>query len=47
MHDSERFRQLPPLTSDEVAEWKAGKSSSLVLLEYLPSGGSALFGVAG
>lgn len=43
--DSERFRNMPTLTSDEVAEWKAGGSFSLVLLEYLPGGGSALFGV--
>lgn len=43
--NSEQFRQMPPLTSDEVAEWKAGQSFSLVLLEHLPSGGSALFDV--
>lgn len=43
--DSERFREMPPLTSDEVVEWKAGESFSLVLLEHLPDGGSALFDV--
>ena len=42
---SEQFREMPSLTSDEVAEWKAGQSFSLVLLEYLPGGGSALFDV--
>lgn len=43
--DSEYFQSLSPLLSDEVAEMKAGQSLSLVLLEYVPTGGGVIFEV--
>jgi hypothetical protein len=43
--DSEYFHQLSPLTSDYVAELSAGQELSLLLLEYVPSGGGVIFPV--
>lgn len=43
--DSDYFHNLWPLTSDEVAEMKPGQTLSLVLLEYVPTGGGVLFPV--
>ena len=43
--DSEYFHQLSPLTSDTVAELGAGQELSLLLLEYVPSGGGVIFPV--
>ncbi len=43
--DSAYFHNLPPLTSIEVAEIKSGSSLSLVLLEYMPTGGGVIFNV--
>lgn len=42
---SERFRELPVLTSDEVEALKPGAKLRLQLQEFLPGGGSALFSV--
>lgn len=43
--DSDYFHQLPPLISDMVAELGAGEGLSLLLLEYVPSGGGGIFPV--
>ena len=43
--DSEYFHQLPPLTSDYVAKLSLGQEVSLLLLEYVPSGGGVIFPV--
>ncbi|MFB8928768.1 hypothetical protein QSH46_022150 [Xanthomonas arboricola pv. juglandis] len=43
--DSEYFHELPPLTSDIVAELGAGQELTLFLLEYVPSGGGVIFPV--
>jgi len=43
--DSEYFHQLPPLTSEIVAELRAGQELPLLLLEYVPSGGGVIFPV--
>ena len=43
--DSEYFHQLPPLTSDIVAELRTGQEIPLLLLEHVPSGGGAIFSV--
>lgn len=42
---NEQFREMAALTSDRAEEWRAGQSFSLILLEYLPDGGSALFNI--
>ena len=43
--DSEYFQQLPPLTSDTVAELGVGEGLSLLLLEHVPSGGGVILPV--
>ena len=43
--DSEYFHELPPLTSDLVAEIGAGQELALLLLEYVPTGGGVIFPV--
>jgi hypothetical protein len=43
--DSVYFRDLPPLTADVVAKLRPGHELSLVLLEHIGEGKSALFSV--
>src|SRR5690606_13496475 len=43
--DSEYFYELPPLTSEVVAELGAGQELALLLLEHVPSGGGVIFSV--
>lgn len=43
--DSDYFNELPQLTSDVVAQLGVGHELSLVLLEYVPTGGGVVFPV--
>ncbi len=42
---SDFFRELPPVLVDDFAGLSPGRSVSLLMKEYLPAGGSALFPV--